>query len=187
MAKLFKRHSASKSQKILLSYKGKVTFDNVYDLIQRVESELSASKLSLKSQKKVNNVTVEIFQNLAHNIEFDGVHFALPEEIWLADIKVWIEDNKCFIATGNYILGSRVSDLETRLLEINSLDMDGVRELYRRVLADGIYHGENSGGGLGFIDITRRSKRKFDFSFKTVDDQFSYFNFETFIPLDLNE
>lgn len=187
MAKLFKRHSTSNSQNVLLSYKGRVTFSNVFDLIQIVEEKVKREKMSLKIERKINNVTVEVFQNLAHNIEFDDVVSPIPEENWLASIKVWIEDNKCYIATGNYILSDRVPDLEARLVEINSLDIEGVKQLYKKIIADGVYHGKNAGGGLGFIDITKKSKSKFAFSFKKVDRKFSYFNFETFIPLDLNK
>jgi hypothetical protein len=125
---------------------------------------------------------VEVFQNLTHHIDQESDEL-IDDEFKLASLKVWLEDGICFVATGNYIENSKVDTLETWLKEINSLDEENLRQLYKKILNNNTFSSKG-GGGLGFLDISRRSKSKIEFNFKKVNNTFSYFNFE--IKININ-
>ena len=85
------------------------------------------------------------------------------------------------IVTGNYILADRVSDLKSRIDQVNVLDKDGLKMLYKEVL-NNEERTEKGGGGLGIIDIARKSKQKLVYDFMDVDDQYSFFSLYIKIP-----
>ena len=160
MPLLFKRHNVSSKNEILLSYEGELTFDLIHDFIADVEGKIAFKKFSHSSKKKIFNVLVEVLQNLVHNVGFEEADFELKKNCFEATFKVWIEKDKCFVATGNYILKNKVSDLASWLEEINGLDKEGVRKKLREVMDDG-KRTANGGGGLGFLDITKRTGHRF--------------------------
>jgi len=56
-----------------------------------------------------------------------------------------------------------------------------LRALYKQVLSNGIFS-EKGGGGLGFIDIAKKSGQKLEYDFRPVDDDYSFFVLEISIP-----
>jgi len=79
------------------------------------------------------------------------------------------------IITGNFVEDREVGDLKNRLEEINSMDKDQVKDLYKSVLAEGKLS-EKGGGGLGMIDIARKSGEKLDFGFIPFGEDQSFFS-----------
>lgn len=182
MPTLFKRHSVNSQNEILLSYEGELNFDLIQDFIDDVEGKMAEKNIRLQSIKRIYNVIVEIFQNLVNNIDFEeGLKADFNYNV--ATLKVWIEEDKCYIATGNYILNSNVEKLNAWMSRLNDLDKKELRELWSEIVSNGQFN-SYGGAGLGFIEIKRRANSELDFSFKNVDSNFSYFNFEIFIPLD---
>jgi len=128
MPVLFKRHNVKSNNEILLSYEGELSFELVHDSISDVENNISNSNFSLRSCRKIYNVLVEVLQNLAHNVSFEDADFNVDSKFLRATFKVWVEGDKCFVATGNYILTKNVQTLDDWLTEINGLDKAGVKE-----------------------------------------------------------
>lgn len=176
MSKLFKRYQETSEQTVLLSYKGRLSFDLVQLFIDQIEKSLDRESLSLPSKRKIFNVIVEVFQNLTHHIDQE-TNESVEDEYKLASLKVWIEEDTCYIATGNYVENDKVKTLEKWLTEINTLNSEELRELYKKILNNNTFSNKG-GGGLGFLDISRKSGSKMVFNFEKVNDLFTYFNFE---------
>jgi hypothetical protein len=83
-------------------------------------------------------------------------------------------DNQYNIITGNYIKKENVAGLKKRLDDINLLSKEELKEYYKSVLNNGEMS-MKGGGGLGMIDIARKTGEKLNFSFAPVDDTFSFF------------
>jgi hypothetical protein len=71
--------------------------------------------------------------------------------------------------------------LRNWLDQINAVSKDELRELYKKILNNEQFS-EKGGGGLGFIDIARKSGQKLNYSFKAVNDNVSFFSFQINIP-----
>ncbi len=182
MSNLFRRYDDTSEQLILLSYEGGLTFDLVQLFIDRIESGLLNENYSLQSKKKIYNVLVEVFQNVSHNLEFNTT-LSTPNNAHIASLKVWIESDFCTIATGNHIETTKVQKLEHWIAKINGLDKEELRSLHKEVLNNGTFS-EKGGGGLGFLDIARKTGNDMKYKFEDINTDFSYFNFETRINLE---
>jgi hypothetical protein len=78
------------------------------------------------------------------------------------------------IITGNYILNENVSGLKKRIDEINALTKEEFKEYYKQVLDNGEMS-LKGGGGLGIIDIARKSGEKLEYEFLSLPNNVSFF------------
>lgn len=161
---------------IILSFKGAITSELLSSVLQIMESKMEDLEESLKTRRKVFNVLVECLQNLYHHIddfEIDGT----PEDVARMKSAVFmIARNEGYynVVTGNFLLTENVTKLTDRITTINSFDREELKEYYKSVLNNGEMSAKG-GGGLGFIDIAKKSGEKLDFDFAEVDDTYSFF------------
>ncbi|HMC97603.1 MAG TPA: DUF6272 family protein, partial [Flavobacteriales bacterium] len=71
--------------------------------------------------------------------------------------------------------GSDVDRLKAHLDRINALDPDELRDLYKEILADGRFSSAG-GGGLGMVDIARKSGGKLEYGFVPYDQDNAFFS-----------
>jgi hypothetical protein len=164
---------------IMLSFKGEVTFDLVNSVLKIMEERLNRTEEDLKTKKKVYNVLVECLQNLCHHIDESGAEEAFNDKT--AILMIYMNDTSYHVLTGNYISNKNVDHLKNWLDQINSNSKDELRELYKKILNNEQFS-EKGGGGLGFIDIARKSGQKLNYNFKAVNDKISFFSFQINIP-----
>jgi len=158
---------------ILLSFKGDITSELLTSILQIMESKLENLQEEPKVKKKVYNVLVECLQNLYHHM--DEVDAEPSDKSRSAIFMIGKLDNQYTIITGNYIRKENVDGLSGRLEEINKLSPDELKEYYKKVLANGEMSAKG-GGGLGMIDIARKTGQKLNFSFMPIDDKYSFFS-----------
>lgn len=156
---------------ILLSFKGEITSDLLTSILQIMENKMDNMQEEPKMKKKVYNVLVECLQNLYHHL--DEIT-ETDEKIRSAIFTIGKLDNKYSIVTGNYILNENISGLRNRLDEVNSLNRDELKEYYKKVLNNGEMS-LKGGGGLGMIDIARKTGEKLEYNFLEIDNKVSFF------------
>lgn len=159
---------------IMLSFKGEVTSDLLTSILQIMESKMETLDEPPKIKKKVYNILVECLQNLYHHIDEDDALTAANEKTALFMIRK-NDDGEYSIMTGNYIANENIHVLKTRLDKINSMDKEELKDYYKEVLNNGEMSAKG-GGGLGMIDIARKSGKKLDYDFAKIDDKFSFFS-----------
>ncbi len=159
---------------IMLSFKGEVTSDLLTSILQIMESKMEVLDESPKIKKKVYNILVECLQNLYHHIDEDDTLTAANEKSALFMIRK-SDEGDYSIMTGNYIANENVNHLKGKLDKINSMDKEELKDYYKEVLNNGEMSAKG-GGGLGMIDIARKSGRKLDYSFVNIDTKFSFFS-----------
>ena len=158
---------------ILLSFKGDITSELLTSILQIMESKLENLQEEPKVKKKVYNVLVECLQNLYHHM--DEVDVIPNDKTRSAIFMIGKNEAGYTIITGNYIRSENVKGLQNRLEEINTLDQDQLKEYYKKVLANGEMSAKG-GGGLGMIDIARKTGQKLNFSFMPIDDKYTFFS-----------
>ena len=157
---------------IMLSFKGDITSELLTSILQIMESKLDNLQEEPKIKKKVYNVLVECLQNLYHHM--DEVAPSQNDKIRSAIFMIGKIDNQYNIITGNYIKNENVAGLKKRLEDINQLTKEELKEYYKAVLNNGEMS-MKGGGGLGMIDIARKTGEKLSFNFVPVDNIFSFF------------
>ena len=81
----------------------------------------------------------------------------------------------------SYLKNENADLLKSRLEKINSLNEDELKAYYKEVLNNGMMS-DKGGGGLGMIDIARKSGQKLAFDFQKVDDEYSFYSLNINIP-----
>jgi hypothetical protein len=183
MIDTYKVYEEMKGNKVLLSYKGEVSFDMVKSLLDIIEGRFEREENNPKIKKKIFNVLVECLQNLCHHVELSEEDVKHIAEGRNAVILLWVEDGCYQVATGNYISNGNIEKLRAWLDKINGLSKGDLRDLYKQVLNNNQFS-PKGGGGLGFIDIARKSGQRLHYDFEHVDEEFSFFSFRIQIPKD---
>lgn len=164
---------------IMLSFKGDVTSEMLTSMLQIMETKLENIGEPNKIKKKVYNILVECLQNLYHHR--DEMKRPGKDEESSAIFMIGKDAESYNIISGNYIKTDRVHKLKGRIDKVNELDRDGLKKLYKEVLNDPT-RSEKGGGGLGIIDIARKSGHKLNYDFLEVDNDFSFFSLYVKIP-----
>lgn len=164
---------------VMLSFKGDVSSSMLDSMLQIMESKLEDLGEPSKIKKKVYNILVECLQNLYHHR--DEMKRQGKEEESAAIFMIGKSESAYNIITGNYIKNDRIDKLKRRIDQVNSLDKDGLKKLYKEVLNDPV-RSEKGGGGLGIIDIARKSGRELGYDFMEVDNKYSFFSLYIKIP-----
>ncbi|MBX7201505.1 MAG: hypothetical protein IT240_08675 [Bacteroidia bacterium] len=174
MFNVFDFYEKMEDGKIMLSFKGVITPDLLSSILQIMESKLDNLGEEPRQRKKVYNVLVECLQNLYHHGEVLTSTPALADKASL--FLIGRNDNGLYrIITGNYILNKSIPELKSKIEQINAMNREQLKAYYLQTLNNEFYS-EKGGGGLGIIDIARKSGQKFDYSFSKVDEEFSFFS-----------
>jgi hypothetical protein len=161
--------------RVMLSFSGLLTPDLVTALLQAVELRFDRLEADHKVRKRVFNVVMECLQNLYHHTTTAAghAHHAVADPQGVV-IVARIESGYS-VLTGNYMAGDAVQRLRDHLDHINSLDPNGLRDLYKQRLAQGELS-PKGGGGLGMIEIARKSGGKLEYGFVPHDHHSAFFS-----------
>ena len=158
----------------ILYYKGNIDSDTINQLLDTVEDKMVEGNEQSKLRKKVYNVLVESLQNLYHHVDRVPVEFEdqTSEKFGLLMV-VKVEDGYRII-TGNFVIAANVEKLEEKIKRINRSSHEEIKELYKFILNHQRIS-EKGGGGLGLVDIVRKTGNKLEYSFKEYNDKYSFF------------
>lgn len=174
MFDIYNLYERMESHNIMLSFKGVITSELLSSILQIMEAKLDKMEEHPKTRKKVFNVLVECLQNLYHHID-DYPSGVGPSDRKSAIFMIGRQANHYDIITGNFILNENVDYLKERLEVVNQMSREELKEYYKAILNNGEMS-QKGGGGLGMVDIARKSGQKLDFNFKRIDDTYSFFS-----------
>jgi hypothetical protein len=170
---IFDFYSKMEKDNIMLSFKGSVTSELLTSVLQIMESKMDRLNEPSKIRKKVYNILVEALQNLYHHLDKQPTD---QGKVFNTVIFMIGKDGDTYsIFTGNYIQNENAEKLKERIDKINSLDPDELKNYYKEVLNNGMMS-DKGGGGLGMIDIARKSGKKLEYDFQKIDDKHSFYS-----------
>jgi predicted DNA-binding protein (UPF0278 family) len=158
----------------VLYYKGNVDSDVINHVLDTVEDKMVEVKEQSKLRKKVYNVLVESLQNLYHHVDKvpAGFEDQTSERFGLVVVKK--ESDGYRIVTGNFVHVENIEKLEEKIKRINRSSHEEIKELYKFILNHQRISAKG-GGGLGLVDIARKTGNKLDYKFKAYDNHYSFF------------
>jgi len=161
-----------KAHEITLVYEGEITHQITKAFTSLTESNMAKEEESNTVQKKVFHVMVECLQNISKHADTFG-----SDDYLFAGRGIFMV-SKCtrdyHVTTGNVIENRKIEELTEMLEEINSLDREGLKQLYKKQMREGRLS-EKGGAGLGFIDIARKTGNKLEYHFLPIDETNSFF------------
>ena len=166
-------------ENLVLYYRGNIDSDVINQVLDSIEAKMAAMNDNLKLRKKVYNVLVESLQNLYHHVDQTPNDFSEKADRFgvLRIIKV---DSGYKIITENFILSKNIEMLEEKINKINKSSKEEIKELYKFILNHQRISAKG-GGGLGLVDIARKTGNKLDYSFVKYNDEYSFFNLDVLI------
>ena len=174
-----------KAGKLIVSHEGSISSKDIDNFLNKTEDSLSAAGETPKKIRKIYNIVVEAIQNLFH-------HQGTPPPDFLKNMKLSASDGYCFctmvkegsdnykITTGNFVSYAVAKSLRERIEQLNSLSHDELKNLYKIVL-DNDEFTERGGGGLGFIEMARKSGNKFGYDFVQYNKDYKFFVLEVLV------
>ncbi len=165
---------------VLLAYKGSITTDLITNVLEVIESKLEDIRTASAVRKKIYNVLVESLQNLFHHI--DDIPELVKDEFdaRFGVLVVAKEEGMYRISTGNFVRTGKVKQLREKIDKINSLSKEELKDMYKFVLNHQKLSSKG-GGGLGLIDIAKKTGNKLDYVFHNYNDEFDFFNLNVYI------
>jgi hypothetical protein len=167
----------------ILYFKGNIDSEVINKALDLVEGKLLSSRENPRIRKKVYNVLVESLQNLYHHADYvpKGYHAARPDRFGLIIMEKTGRGYR--ITTCNFVTAFRVRELEEKLTRINRSTPEEIKELYKDILNHQEIT-EKGLGGLGLVDMARKTGHRLDYRFKKYDDKHSAFRLSAVITHD---
>ncbi len=171
MKYIYDMHQTMLSHSLILVYEGEFTQEITKSVLAMAERNMDSSGEESSVKRKVFNVMVECLQNIVkHASELKDQDNPNHSAIFM----IGKEDDHYIIISGNPIKNDVVPILQEKLDKINSLDRDGLKELYKSIIKN-TEISEKGGAGLGFVDMARKSGNKLQFEFHEIDTEKSFF------------
>jgi len=170
---LYDFHTLMEENNVALIYNGEFSQDFTKSMLAFMEKKFISEDMEDNLRRKIFNVMVEILQNLSKHRYQDSE----TGEFVSATFSIGHDCESYFIISGNPILNDKVESLKDKLDQVNALDKDGLKDLYKQVRLEGKFS-EVSGAGIGLIDIARESGNKLGYEFKPLNDAISFFTMQ---------
>jgi len=160
---------------VILAYKGSITSELINDVLEGVEKKLDDVHEESKTRKKIYNVLVESMQNLFHHIEeyHEGISEDLDPKFGVVVIEK--ENGLYKVTTGNFVNSTKIKFLKEKIDKINSLTKDELKDMYKFILNHQKLSAKG-GGGLGLVDIARKTGNKLEYAFYNYNNNYYFFN-----------
>jgi len=167
---------------VFFAYHGDINSEHINSVLESVEGKFAEISANMKVRKKIYNIMVESLQNLFHHS--DNVPEDLAETIGqrYGMIVVTRNGNDFRLTVGNYISSDKVKFLTEKIEKINSLSDNELKEMYKFILN---YQklSPKGGGGLGLIDIARKSDQKLEYRFYSYNENYYFYRLDIFISI----
>jgi len=167
---------------VFFAHLGKISSEQINSILEEIEGKFVDFSTSIKLRKKLYNIMVESLQNLFHHS--DDVPEDLTETLGdrLGMIIIKMKGEEFRVTVGNFISSDKVKYLTEKIEKINSLSSDELKEMYKFILN---YQKLSSkgGGGLGLIDIARKSEQKLGYRFYPYNENYFFYRLDILISI----
>lgn len=168
---LFSHHWFLSRNQIMLSFNGALSQEILVNLAEMIKQKIFSDKPTESFAKRVFAIFVELAQNIqrysAEKESFDG------KVIGSGSIIAFDADNRYVITSCNKIENQYVEEIKEHCRHINTLSKDELKNFYKETLRKSEEEGKIT-GGVGLIDIARKTSNKIGFHTIEIDGSYSY-------------
>ena len=161
---------------IFLTYGGFLSQSLISAMTEALEKEVEANDVRMGISSNIFTIFIELAQNM---MNYSKSKNADCRELVPSGLIVISKDKE-----GNYYIDSQnivsiddKKNMEPKLIEVTTLDRDGIKKKYKELLRSG--QGTHArGGGVGFYEIAKRCD-KVEYNFTKINDAKYYFHIKT--------
>lgn len=172
LSHIYRFHSIMDENNIMLVYCGEFTQELNKTLLSFTERRFKADNIEDNTRRKLFNIMVEVLQNISKNKIEKSENIPEVEAVFL----LGSDQYNYILISSNLIRNDKIISLRNRIDQVNSLDKEGLKHLYKEERLKANFT-EKAGAGIGIIDIARKSEKKLEYSFEELNNEFSIFSF----------
>jgi len=154
----------------IVIFQGNNNEKNVEYVLNEIDSKLHL--FDKKIRRKIFFVCVEFLQNIYHHASKQYTNFFFVFNV--------IGKHIIKISAGNYTDKSKFEQVKSKIEQLNLLNYDEMLKLYRMVLNNNEFS-EKGGGGLGFIDVSRKTDLPIDLNYVKLNENLYFLIFSVFL------
>lgn len=161
---------------VFLSYGGFLSQTLISGMTEALELEAQEHGITMSVSNNLFTIFIELSQNMMNYSK------SLTDDLSRAQGLIIVSKDKEFnyyIHSQNIVSGADKEKIEPKLLEIQSLDKDGIKKRYRELRKSG-QHTHGRGGGIGFYEIAKKCDA-INFNFTKIQEDRYYFHVKTTI------
>lgn len=177
MKYIYELHKTMLQNNLILVYEGEFTQEITKSVLSMAERNMDSIGEESNIKRKVFNVMVECLQNIVkHYEENDAARLRDHSAVFI----IGKHKNEYIITSGNPVNKSKIEILTKKLEQINGLDKEGLKNLYKEIIKNNDLS-DKGGAGLGFVDMARKSGQKLAYDFEKIDEETYFFSLQTTI------
>jgi Asp-tRNA(Asn)/Glu-tRNA(Gln) amidotransferase C subunit len=157
---------------IIFSFSGPMSHEIIEGIGSAIRVKIGEGEQGdRKAALKVFAIFVEQVENVInYSVEKDYEESQLSFGI----VVIGKKDGVFFISGGNKIRSDKVEKLDANLSNLAGMDKDALKAHYKEKRRAGKEH-DSKGAGIGFIEMARKSSRPIEYTFKKIDENYSFF------------
>jgi len=163
---------------ISVIYSGPIWSDNIEGMAEMMRKRLDFDDVPYTASKAVFSIFVEQINNM--------MMYSADKEVKICEVNgkkeiakgvfiLGIQEESCFIQTGNLVTDYSADILRERIDYLNSLDKKQLRQYYKERLNAENNNPESQGAGIGLIEVARRATYPIEYTLKPRGDNLQYF------------
>lgn len=163
---------------VFLTYGGFLSQALISGMTEALEKEAEQSDLDMGVSNNIFTIFIELAQNM---MNYSKSQMLLSTDKKSEGLILVGKDDmgNYYIHSQNIIDKDDKEKIEAKLLEIKSLDKDGIKQKYKELRRSGA-HTHGKGGGIGFYEIAKRCDA-IEYEFKQINGNKFYFHFKSTI------
>jgi len=166
------RGQMNKNQ-LMLCYRGEMSQEIVIALLNLTENKLNQTNDDSTIKTRVFSVMVECLQNITQQSK-ESIH--AKSNLFM----VGYAEHGYTVYSGNVVKKENVEELRSRILEINTMTEEELKEFYKSLIKNESLSGK-TGFGLGLIHIARKTGNALEFNFEQIDTDHYFFSLSTLV------
>ncbi len=170
---LFDYYQNMSGMNVVLAFKGAISQSILVGLAEMIKEKLSAESSQIKTSKKIFSIFIELAQNI-HHYSTEKIQVSEGKSVGKGIIVIQENESEYLVSSGNLMQSGNAKPILDKCNYINSLEPKALKVFYREQVKIP-RELEKDGGGIGFIDIARKSGSKLDVQIKNVDEKSSFF------------
>ena len=160
---------------VFINHDGILSQNDIHSMTEALETDMEENELNIGKITNIATVFIEMSQNILNYSKSEKDHCCNISSSGLILVSK-NEDNYC-IQSQNIICAKDKDKIKAKLIEIDSLDKNGIKSKYRELRKNG-RNTHSKGGGIGFYEIAKRCDRM-DYGFIKLSEDRFIFHFKT--------
>lgn len=156
---------------VFLTYGGFLSQALIAGMTEALEKEAETSGLRSGAANNIFTIFIELAQNMMnYSKSKDALNNNITPEGLIVVSKA---EEHYFVHSQNVISSHDKEKIEEKLVEILSLDQDGIKKRYKELRRSG-RNSHEKGGGIGLYEVAKRCD-KLEYEFSKINDERYYY------------